>query len=364
MRRLRLPEGSDHQRNGEDGMNTRLEKALNLEPSDRVPFLPAIYEHKAWFVGETPSKVCRDVNLFTTAALAEYERVQPDALTVGIDVYNVEAEAVGCKVTYYAGDDISIPAIGPEGAVFQGSDDVASLKMPDPKKDGRMPLNLEVARRVVRVLGREVPIRGAVSGPFSMASSLVGSEHVLMLTVTHPGLVKDLIAFSAEVIKRYGHAFRDAGCGVIMFDSQASPELLSPAMYRDFVLGPTQGIIKYFQQLGVQHVPLIIGGNTTLMLDAYLETGANNILCDAKADIGQFLEKCSKARRAFRRNLDTSDFLELTVKELRRRTIKMVKESKGYPGFILGTGVVPYGTPLANLIAIREVAQEVRSAKK
>jgi uroporphyrinogen decarboxylase len=345
-------------------MNIRLEKALNLEPADGVPFLPAIYEHKAWFVGETPSKVCRDVNLFTTAVVAEYERIQPDALTIGIDVYNVEAEAVGCRVTYYQAGDISIPAIGPEGAVFQGSSDVASLKMPDPKKDGRMPLNIEVARRVVKVLGREVPIRGAVSGPFSMASSLVGSERLLMLTMIQPGIVKDLIAFSAEVIKVYGRAFIDAGCGVVMFDSQASPELLSPAMYRDFVLGPTQGIIKYFQQSGVRHVPLIIGGNTTPMLDAYLETGANNILCDAKADLGQFLEKCSKARRAFRRNLDTSDFLQVTAKQLRRRALKALKESNGYPGFIFGTGVLPYGTPLANLVALRDAAREFQMKGK
>ncbi len=339
-------------------MNRRLEQALNCRSSDRFPFLPAIYEHKAWFVGETPSRVCRDVGLFTTAVLAEYERVQPDALTIGLDVYNVEAEAVGCRVTYYGGDDTSIPAVAPEGAVFQGSEDVASLKMPDPHKDGRMPLNLEVARNVTRVLGREVPIRGAVSGPFSMAAHLVGPEHLFMLTVTHPALVKDLIAFSSEVIKRYGRAFIELGCGVVIFDSQASPELLSPQMYRDFVLAPTQSIINHFQQCGLLHVPLIIGGNTTKILDSYLETGGNNILCDARAEVQQFVERCSKARRAFRRNMDSADFLQRTPEELHQRALRTLEESRDYAGFILGTGVVPYGTPLANLVAIREALQE------
>lgn len=341
-------------------MNKRLEQALKCEQSDRVPFLPAIYEHKAWFVGETPSKVCRDANLFTTAMFAEYERVQPDALTVGMDVYNVEAEAVGSKVLYYGGQDTFVPALAPEGAVFRGSDDVAALNMPDPKKDGRMPLNLEVARNVVRVLGREVPIRGAVSGPFSLAAHLVGPEHLFMLTVTHPRLVKDLVGFSAEVIKRYGMAFINLGCGVVIFDSQASPELLSPQMYRELVLGPTQSIIKYFQQAGVSHVPLIIGGNTTKILESYLETGANNILCDAKADPKEFLEKCAKAKRAFRRNIDSSDFLEAKPEELRGRASAMLQESQGYTGFIAGTGVVPYGTPLANLLAIRDTVHEYR----
>lgn len=327
-------------------------------PSDKVPFIPAIYEHKAWFIGETPSNVCRDAHLLTKALLAEYESVQPDALVIGIDVYNVEAEAVGCTVTYYDDGGISIPAIGPDGAIFQGLDDVASLKFPDPNKDGRMPINLEVANNIVKALGNEIPMRGAVSGPFSMAANLVGPEHLFMLTVTQPALVNDLMNFSVEVIKAYGQAFIEIGCGIVMFDSQASPELLSPAMYKEFVLTPTQNIIKYFHQLGLQHVPLIIGGNTTKILDLYLQTGANNILCDVRADAAKFLGECSKAKKSFRRNIDSTDFLTATPHELRERTLKYLEEAQGYPGFIVGTGVVPYGTPTSNLVAIREAIGE------
>lgn len=339
-------------------MNERLNHALNIVPSDRVPFIPAIYEHKAWFVGETPSNVCRDAHLLTKALLAEYESVRPDALVVGIDVYNVEAEAAGCAVTYYDDGDSSIPAVGPDGAIFQGVDDVASLKLPDPNKDGRMPINLAAAKNIFKALGKEIPIRGAVSGPFSMAANLVGPENLFILTVTQPTLVKDLMNFSTEVIKAYGQAFIEIGCGVVIFDSQASPELLSPAMYKEFVLTPTQNIIRHFHQHGLQHVPLIIGGNTTKILDLYLQTGANNILCDARADAAQFLSECSKAKRAFRRNIDSTDFLTAAPHELRERTVKYLEEAQSYPGFILGTGVVPYGTPTSNLTAIREAVGE------
>jgi uroporphyrinogen decarboxylase len=266
-------------------MSKRFEQALACEAPDQVPFLPAIYEHKGWFVGATPSQVARDAHLLTTALLAEYERVQPDALTIGIDVYNVEAEAVGCSVTYYEGDDTSVPAIRSEGAVFRGSEDITSLKLPDPRKDGRMPLNLEVARDIVKVLGKEVPIRGAVSGPFSMAAHLAGPEKLFLLAMIQPGVVRDLVNFASSVIKRYGDAFIELGCGVVVFDSHASPELLSPEMYRDLVLPATRNVIDHFHSRGVPHVPLIIGGNTTKILDAYLETGANNILCDKRADM-------------------------------------------------------------------------------
>ena len=339
-------------------MNNRYTQALNCERPDRTPFLPAIYEHKAWFVGETPSKICRDPHLLTAALIAEYERVRPDALTIGVDIYNVEAEAIGCKVTYYEDGDNSVPTISHQAAVFQGADDISSFAIPDPGKTGRMPMFIDVARTMVKTLGKEVPLRGAVSGPFSLAAHLAGPQKLFLLTMIQPGIVKELLGFAAEVIKLYGGAFIEAGCGVVMFDSYASSDLIPPQMYQELVLPPTRGIIEHFHQKGVRNVPLIIGGNTTSMLDAYLDTGANNLLCDAKADPKEFLTKCSARKRAFRRNLDSAHFLSSSPAEIKDLAVKSLRESNGYPGFILGTGVLPYGTSLTHLAAVREAIDE------
>lgn len=343
--------------------NDRLVKALECSKTDRIPFIPAIYEHKAWFVNDTPSRIARNADLLTKAVIAEYEAVQPDALTIGVDVYNVEAEALGCEVIYYEGDDISIPAISADGAIFTGDDDFASMNLPDPLNDGRMPLNIEAAGRVVKALGGEVPIRGALSGPFSMAANLVGPERLFMLTITNPQFVKDILSFTANVAKRYGEAFVNTGCGVVVFDSQASPELLSPRMYREFVLPPTQALIDHFHKMGVKDVPLIIGGNTTKILDAYLDSGANNLLCDFSADVHSFVVECSMVKRSLRRNIDSSDFLTASAEDLHKRALNALDESEDFPGYIMGTGVVPYGTPLEKLIAIREAVVEPRSSR-
>ncbi len=343
-------------------MNDRLVKAQECVKGDRVPFIPAIYEHKGWFINSTPSEVARNADLLEKALIAEYESVRPDALTVGVDVYNVEAEALGCEVIYYENDDTSIPAISAEGAAFSDEDDFSAMDLPDPENDGRMPVNLEAAKRAMSVLSKEVPIRGAVSGPFSMAANLVGPERLFMLTVTNPTFVKELLAFASNVGKQYGAAFVRRGCGVVVFDSQASPELLSPKMYREFVLPATRSLINHFHLLGVKHVPLIIGGNTTKILDSYLESGGNNLLCDFSADVRSFLTECSKAGRSFRRNMDSSDFLTASPDELHSRALKALGESEGYPGYIMGTAVVPYGTPLEKLAAIREALSEYRSS--
>jgi len=75
----------------------RIERLLRGEPADRVPFCPAVYEHKAALIGTTPSFLSRDAGLFEKALVREAELYGPDLLTVGCDVYNLEAEAGGWR---------------------------------------------------------------------------------------------------------------------------------------------------------------------------------------------------------------------------------------------------------------------------
>ena len=326
---------------------------------DPVPlFMPAIYEQKAWFIGDTPSRVSRDEDLFTKAVLTEFEQIGPDALTIGIDVYNLEAEAAGCTVRFYEGEDTSIPGIRPGNHIINLGDDVNNRPVPNPASDGRMPINIEVARRVVAELGDEVWVRGAVSGPFSLAISLMGAEDLFLATLDDPKFVHELLAYAGRIIKDFGQAYMDVGADVIVFDSQASPDLLSPKMYAEYVAPVMQDLIRHFAGLGVPHVPLIIGGNTTRLIDALLSTGANNLLCDFTADWSTWLDKCRSRNRALRRNLNPAFIEKSDPDQIHEVAAGVVEEGEGYGGFVVGTAVVPYGTPTENLLAVKRACVE------
>ncbi len=336
-------------------MNSRelMENVWACQPVDRVPFVPAVYEHKAFLIESTPSKVSRDADLFYRAMSVEYETIQADALVVGMDVYNLEAEALGSKVTYYEGDDTSIPGIGLGGHVLKFGEDLSNLAVPNPAKAGRMPINLEVAKRMSE-LTSQVPVRGAVSGPFSLALSLLGSESFFIGTLEDPGYCQQVLAFCGEVIVEFGRAYLDAGIGVIMFDSQASPDLLPPDMYADLVLPHTQKVIARLRELGEPHCPLIIGGNTTRILDTYLQTGSRQILCDFSSDWPTFRAGCALAGVSVRRNMSPFDIQNGPLDEIAKKAGELVADAQGMNGFILGTAVVPFGTPIENLRAIRQ----------
>ena len=337
----------------------KVNAVLNCTNTDPVPlFMPAIYEHKAWFIGDTPSNVSRDADLLTHAVLTEFEQLGPDALTVGVDVYNLEAEAAGCKCTFYEGDDTSIPGIRPGDHVVKIGDDLANRPVPNPATDGRMPINIEAAKSVVAELGDEVWVRGAVSGPFSLAISLMGAEDLFLATLDDPQFVHDLLAYSGRIIKAFGRAYIDVGADVIIFDSQASPDLLSPKMYDQYIRPVTQDLAAYFLDQGVAHTPLIIGGNTTGLIDALLATGANNLLCDFTADWSKWLDKCRETNRSVRRNLDPTFIQKAEPEAIHEAAVNAVRAGQGFGGFILGTAVVPYATPTQNLLAVKQACVE------
>ncbi len=340
-----------------------VEQVLRCGAPRPVPlFLPAIYEHKAWFIGSTPSAISRDANLLTRAILAEFEAIGPDALTVGVDVYNVEAEAAGCTVTFYEGNDSSIPGIKPGHHRLTVGDDLAAAPLPNPLTDGRMPVNLEAARRVRREVGPDYWLRGAVSGPFSLAIGLVGSEALFMACVDQPEWVAQLLDYAGRIIREYAKAYRDAGVELVVFDSQASPDLISPRMYEEMVLPITRDLAAWAATQGVRDVPLIIGGNTTPIAGLLTRTGCNNLLCDFTSDFEPWAAASRAAGRAIRRNVPPRLLAQGTPDEIYAATARELARGRDLPGFIMGTAVIPFGTATENILAVKRACLDARAA--
>jgi uroporphyrinogen decarboxylase len=333
---------------------SEVETILRCGAPRPVPlFLPAIYEHKAWFIGSTPSAISRDANLLARAVLAEHEAIGPDALTVGVDVYNLEAEAVGCKVTFYEGADTSIPGISPGNHLLHVGDDLAHAPIPNPLKDGRMPVNLEAVRQVRRALGDDYWLRGSISGPFSLAISLVGAEAIFLSCYDNPDWVRSVLDYAGRIIRAFARGYIDAGAELIVFDSQASPDLLSPQMYEEFVLPVTRDLVQWAAAQGVRDLPLIIGGNTTPIAGLLAQTGANNLLCDFTSDFDEWAAACRAHGRAFRRNISPRVIQSATPDEIYALAVPEVRRGRNLPGFIMGTGVIAFGTPVENVLAIK-----------
>ncbi|MGZ5495581.1 MAG: uroporphyrinogen decarboxylase family protein [Candidatus Aminicenantales bacterium] len=334
----------------------RVERTYAFEPADKPPFVPAIYEHKARLIGRSPSEVCRSLDLLLEALDKELEVYDPDVLTVGVDVYNVEAEAVGCEVRYFGGAP-DVPAVA--APILKGRGGLGGLRRPDPGGDGRMPLLIEAAARLEGAVGSGLIVRGAVTGPFSLACALAGTEEVLVATLEDPGFVRDLVAFSARVTVDFGTAFLAKGVEPVLFDSKASPGAASPRVFHEFVLPAYRDLVMpELRRAGARTLPLIIGGDTTPILEDLLQTGAGQLLCDAGADLALFAKRCKEERRALRASVDARLVHTGRPGKIREEARGILHQMVGQPGFLFGCGVVAYDCDPRNVIALREVRDE------
>lgn len=332
-----------------------MKKVFAGEATGRIPFAPAVYEHKAFLIDKTPSQVAKDPELLTKSILEEYSVYHPDLLTVGLDVYNVEAEAMGGEVKYYP-DSCDVPVF--RGPLVNSETDLKQLSIPDPRADGRMPLMLEAGKRVRDELGSEVLIRGAISGPFTLACSLAGQERTIMEAYKKTGFIEDLLEKVTRVIVEYAKAWVDIGLGTIMFDSLASPPLVSPDIYKNIIKPYHRKIFGILDQFELSHKPLIIGGDTTKISTELSDVGADLLLCDYNADLETYLSLAEKKAISLRVNLDPQKIKSGPPGDLRAQAGEIVKRAKKLNRFILGTGVLVYDTPVENVLAVKQVCEE------
>ncbi len=75
----------------------------------KIPFSPSVYEHAAALIGRSPWEVSRNPELLFAGHQAAYRKYHHTPVVVGVDIYNLEAEAYGAEVRVPGGN--GIPAI-------------------------------------------------------------------------------------------------------------------------------------------------------------------------------------------------------------------------------------------------------------
>ncbi len=335
----------------------RVEKVYAMGKADRIPFVPAIYEQKGALIGKSPSEIARNPEYLYNGLLKELATYDADMLVIGIDVYNVEAEALGCKVVYFE-DSNDCPGI--VSPIVDGPAALSKLGIPDSASAGRMPMYLEVADRLYREIGHSIILRGAVTGPYSMAAELIGAEKFVLLTVEDPSFARQVIEFCARVTVEFGKAFLRRGVEPIIFDSRATPTLASPRVVKSLVLPVYRDyVLPELKAAGGRFLPLIIGGNTTSIIDDLIATGATQFLSDRPANLAKWCEKALAARVPVRANVDALLVNRGPVSEIRRQAVEILKEHHDHPGFLLGCGILCHDGNPDHVNAIRFVLDEL-----
>ncbi len=342
----------------------RIRCAIRLQSADVTPVAPYMGNHGAHVAGVSIGEYCRSGKLMAEAQYRAWQVYGQDTVVAQSDNYYI-AEGFGVEVQHY---ENSTPTL--KAPAVQDLEDVDRLRVPNPWRDGRMPVYLEAIRRLAALTRDEVAVRAPGTGPFSLASHLLGTEQFLVelaLAEQEPGgsreqMLKQLLDLTTDALIAFATACLEAGAHIVQAgDSLASLDMISPAMYRNWAWPAERRFFETINPLAEQHgaaTLLHICGNMTPVLEVMAETGAQILELDHKVSL-----KTAKKRVGHRvclmGNLDPVEVLWRAAPESVALAARQAVADAGQDGgFILGSGCeVPMYAPQANLHAMIAAAR-------
>ncbi len=307
---------------------------------------PSIYEHAARIIDETPWRASRDAELMYRAHAEAYKVYRHAPIMPGIDIYNLEPEAYGAVLEEPS--DCAIPAVRhhPIGNI----DEILQLRPLDATKDGRIPMQIDVARRLGKTFPEAI-VRVPISGPFSIASNLMGFNRLILEVADNPTKVAAALLHLVEGQLAFARGVKAAGVDITFFESAACPPMLSPKQFRAVELPALKKLLHGMSEIVGRPVPCVIGGNTASIVDAMLETGSNYLICPFETNQEAFLEKVKgRLDVQIRINADLRIIAAGTKEEIRQDADRVLALCRRRPNSCLGTGALPYETPPENVL--------------
>jgi len=312
-------------------------------------FCPAIYDYKVNFSNSQSHIFGQDKDEFIEAVKNEIYELNSEVITCGYDIYNIEAEALGSNIIR------DRESVFPDVAnpILHRLEDINNLPLFTELK-GRMPLYIDITETLRDQFKEEVYIRSAVSGPFSLAGRLYDKEKLILCTILDPQGVSKLLEYCTEVIITYITGYLEKNLDVVVFDSLASPPLISPEIYRDLIFPFHKYIFDFMIGRGVEIRPLIMGGNTLSILEFLSKTGANQLLLDYNIPLADVKTVLNKYNLAFRLNIDP-DLVSRNNQEQIANHLRQIVDVVGHnPNLLIGTGILMRNVPLRNIQFIRD----------
>ena len=321
----------------------RVQAVLQGKTPDRVPVVPQTFLFAAKQNGHDIGELIRNPKRMAECHRNCQEKFGYDGCVIDFDDATL-AEACGAKVLQDAGGAYFVDKRNP---AINDLRDIDKLKLPDPASSGRLPIWMETAERLMEMVGDHVFVMGrADQGPLDLLALLRGEEELLMDLADED--VEDEVIFHAlewatEAHIIFAKAMRDITHATSMGDAYAGPSVMSPTMYRNYVL-PFEKKVVAAVQTADKPYSVHICGDTNLILADMATTGAKIIEIDAKADIGKCRQLLDAAAERFgleravvMGNMDTTD-LVIGSPEKNMANAKAIIEATKGQGLFLSSG--------------------------
>jgi uroporphyrinogen decarboxylase len=327
---------------------------LRHEETRSVPWVPFAGVHAGKLRGYSAMELLTDGEKLLES-LIEVNRVyDPDGQPVVFDL-QIEAEILGCELmwakysppsvaTHPLAETMAIPTLLPE------------------KTQGRLPMILDVMRRMKAEVGEKTALYGLVTGPFTLASHLRGTE-VFMDMIDHVDYVHALLAYTAEVAKRVSEYYIQAGMDVIAVVDPVVSQI-SPRHFKKFMDGPFKDIFAFIKQHGA-FSSFFVCGDATKNIEVMCQTAPDSISVDENIDLVAAKQITDRYNITIGGNIPLTTRMLLGSQQDNMKYVVDLLDAIDPHNFVLSPGCdMPYDVPVENAIGVLQAVRDPASTRK
>lgn len=331
-------------------------KTLQHQPTAAVPWVPFAGVHAGKLLGYDAKAVLTDGEKLLSALLEVNRLYDPDGQPVIFDL-QVEAEILGCDLLW-AEDAPPSVASHP----LAGDRKTLPETLPSPG-DGRLPMILDVMRKMKAAVGEQTALYGLITGPFTLASHLRGTD-IFLDTLDDPDFLHDLIAYAAEVAKRMADFYIEAGMDVIAVVDPVTSQI-SPRTFKTFLLAPFTELFTHLRQQGA-HSAFFVCGDATKNIEVMCQAGPDGIAVDENIDMVAVKPITDRHNIVLQGNIPlTTRMLLGTQQDNMKYVIDLLDALENHSNLIISPGCdMPYDTPIENVIATVEAIRDPKNTRQ
>ena len=328
---------------------------FNHKKVDEVPWVPFAGVHAGLLKGYTAKEVLSDGDKLFESLLAVHELYTPDGMPIVFDL-QIEAEILGCKLLWAEDNPPSVMS-------HPFEDEPVSLKgahIPT-EKDGRIPMILDVMRRVKAAVGEDTALYGLICGPLTLASHLRGSDFFTDM-IEEPEYVEELLEYCTNVCKSMTDMYVDAGMDVI---AVVDP-LVSQVSSRHFAKMLSVHFTNCFDHIRAKGAlsSFFVCGNATTQLEVMAKTNPDNISVDENVCMAEAKKVTDKYNIALGGNIPLTTTMLFGNQKDNMKYVVDLLDQLDHHNLVISPGCdMPYAIPVENVIAACQAIKNIALAR-
>jgi uroporphyrinogen decarboxylase len=331
-------------------MNSRelVKKAFKIEEVERIPWIPFVGCHAGKLLGLTATEYLKSKDHIVKGITKAVDLYRADGIPVMFDL-QIEAEAMGCKLNWV---DDNPPAVISH-PVSEGVD-LKDIPMPT-INDGRIRMVMETAKEL-RELHPDVALYGLITGPFTLALHLLGTDIFLKLMM-EPDYVHELMQFTTRVSNFMADEYIKAGVDVVAIVDPMTSQI-DPDSFETYVQPYATEIFEKIKDKGALS-SFFVCGNAKQNIEAMCNCRPDNISIDENIPLDYVRDVSLAKGVSFGGNIQLTVSLLMGTEEECQRDALACMDTGGNKGFLLAPGCdIAMDTPVKNMQAISDLVHD------